>query len=419
MKNYNYILLISVVLLSACSKKVLVGTSDSNPPIAVISTLQKGLITTTTSEETTGKTVQALEETDLFFVARGKDTLGIKALAIEVVQNGNFDINGTLYPLHRIVSPNIDSVGMGRDLLFLSGILRPDTPNNEMVIRAKSEDHANNTSITPAIRIQFIKKAEGRISANRSRIDRGESVTINYESDNATKVSINNTTLNTLSGSITYTPQQTTQYILKAENNLSEDLDTITIRVNQPPSMPSISNFTAAPINITQGQSSNLSWTTQNTSNISISPIGYNSNNSSGSKTVSPSSSTTYTLTASGPGGSISSTTQVNVSPPVSSIECFTTPHYSLSFSFYGNINGVYVYNMNLSNETLYNRKSITKITNKSTAQVRLWTGGNFVIINPNQSTTAFNGLNVARGWTLESAISLFSVQIEFCYESF
>lgn len=418
MKNYHIVLLTLLGLFFSCSKKVQVSTNDSIPPEAKISTAQNGRITTVTSKETTGKTVEVLEGTDIVFIASGADSMGIKSLTVEVVQNGNFEINRQLFRTKTEVATTTDSTGMGIDRVYLSGFLRPDTPNNEMIIRAKCDDHANNSSTSPALRVQFIKEAEGRFSASRTIIDRGESTTLNYESDNATSVSINGAIQNTLNGSVTVSPTQTTSYVLKAENNLSVDKDTITIQVIQPPSMPTISSFNASPSTITQGQSSTLSWSTQNASNISISPSGHSSTQSSGSKTVSPSNTTTYTITATGPGGSITETARVRVNPPASSVVCSTTSAGIFGFSYVGrSANATHVYQMDLSALALYNNKSITKITNKSNVQVALYTGGNVVILNANRSTHVYDGLNVARAWVVETHQQIITPQIEFCYE--
>jgi hypothetical protein len=80
-------------------------------------------------------------------------------------------------------------------------------------------------------------------------------------------------------------------------------------RVISPLAVPSIS-FTATPDDIATGETSTLVWDTTNATSVTIAP-GLGSEPLSGSATVQPSVSTTYTLTATGPGGS--STSQVTV----------------------------------------------------------------------------------------------------------
>ena len=84
-----------------------------------------------------------------------------------------------------------------------------------------------------------------------------------------------------------------------------------------PPAKPSISSFGAEPRSIERGQSSTLNWATSNATDITIDQ-GVGAVQSSGSRTVSPASTTTYVLSANGPGGSDTRavTLEVTVPPP-------------------------------------------------------------------------------------------------------
>ncbi|GAC1617909.1 MAG: hypothetical protein PVS2B2_02160 [Candidatus Acidiferrum sp.] len=73
--------------------------------------------------------------------------------------------------------------------------------------------------------------------------------------------------------------------------------------------------FSAAPSSITKGESATLNWTTTDATSISISPeVGPVT--AQGSTKVTPSDSATYTITATGPGGSADATTRITVSQP-------------------------------------------------------------------------------------------------------
>jgi peptidoglycan-associated lipoprotein len=77
--------------------------------------------------------------------------------------------------------------------------------------------------------------------------------------------------------------------------------------------------LSADPASINRGESSTLSWTSTNATQLTIAP-GVGTVNAEGSTSVTPSDSTTYTITASGPGGSADATARVNVTvapPPV------------------------------------------------------------------------------------------------------
>ncbi len=80
-----------------------------------------------------------------------------------------------------------------------------------------------------------------------------------------------------------------------------------------PPPAPTAS-LSANPDSIRQGQSTTLSWQTQNATDVSIEGIGAVDPN--GSRSVQPGQSTTYRLTAKGEGGSTDATARVTVTMP-------------------------------------------------------------------------------------------------------
>jgi peptidoglycan-associated lipoprotein len=73
-----------------------------------------------------------------------------------------------------------------------------------------------------------------------------------------------------------------------------------------PPPLAPVASLTASPETIHRGQSSTLTWRTENATDVIIDQIGNVA--ARGSEIVSPTQSTTYQLTAKGPGG----TTQAN-----------------------------------------------------------------------------------------------------------
>jgi peptidoglycan-associated lipoprotein len=79
---------------------------------------------------------------------------------------------------------------------------------------------------------------------------------------------------------------------------------------------PTVSQFTAEPTSIQRGQSSTLRWEVSgDATSVSINnAIG--TVPSTGNRRVSPSESTTYTLTATGPGGNTTSSATVTVTSP-------------------------------------------------------------------------------------------------------
>jgi len=73
--------------------------------------------------------------------------------------------------------------------------------------------------------------------------------------------------------------------------------------------------LTASPETIDKGQSSTLTWQTTNATDVSI-DNGVGALQPNGSQQVSPTESTTYTLTAKGGGGTQSATARVTVNAP-------------------------------------------------------------------------------------------------------
>src|SRR5882672_415750 len=78
-------------------------------------------------------------------------------------------------------------------------------------------------------------------------------------------------------------------------------------------SRPVIASFTAEPTTIEKGQSSTLRWTINNATDMTIDQ-GLGAIQSRGQRQVFPANTTTYTLTASGPGGTDARSVTVEVS---------------------------------------------------------------------------------------------------------
>ncbi len=91
------------------------------------------------------------------------------------------------------------------------------------------------------------------------------------------------------------------------------------VPVAPPPPPPSpakpTATFSASPSDVQRGQSVQLTWSTQNATDVTIDSIGAVAPN--GSKSLTPSESTTYTLTAKGPGGTIQASARVSVAAPL------------------------------------------------------------------------------------------------------
>jgi len=150
-----------------------------------------------------------------------------------------------------------------------------------------------------------------QFTASPTSITLGASSTLTWQTSNATSVSITGGVASTaLDGSATVSPTSTTTYTLTADGYGGPKTSSVTITVAAPDDA-SIDAFTATPSTITQGASSTLAWQTSNASSVSISGVGNVSDD--GSTTVSPSDTTTYTITVLGPGGPFTQDVTVTV----------------------------------------------------------------------------------------------------------
>ncbi len=90
-----------------------------------------------------------------------------------------------------------------------------------------------------------------------------------------------------------------------------------------PPPAPTAS-LSANPASIQKGQSTTLTWQTQNATDVSIEGLG--TVEPSGSRQATPADSTTYRLTAKGPGGTQDATARVTViAPPPPPVQATAT----------------------------------------------------------------------------------------------
>src|ERR1700693_3965783 len=82
-----------------------------------------------------------------------------------------------------------------------------------------------------------------------------------------------------------------------------------------PAPAPDITEFSAEPSSIERGQSSTLKWSVSNANQITI-DNGVGTVQATGTKSVFPNDTTTYRLTATGPGGTLNKTATVSVTAP-------------------------------------------------------------------------------------------------------
>jgi len=162
-------------------------------------------------------------------------------------------------------------------------------------------------SLTPPPDVNF--------SVYPSAIKLGDSCELSWNVANAETVSIE-PGIGTVevSGSLAVSPSETTTYILQAEGKGGTATSGVTVTVYQPPTV----TLHADPETVPYGETTTLSWSSTHASQVvidqNIGEVG-----TEGSLEVKPDHTTTYTITASGPGGSTQAqvvvTVKANVEP--------------------------------------------------------------------------------------------------------
>lgn len=164
--------------------------------------------------------------------------------------------------------------------------------------------------------------ASAEFTASRTTIATGEPVTLTWATISAPQVSIDQGIgSQSRAGSVTVTPATTTTYALTASGPVGTVTKQLTVTVVPPPT----ATFSATPTTISEGEAAILGWTTTNATNISI-DSGIGAVPTSGTRSVSPAATTTYTLTASGIGGSTMKQVTVTVTPPKPQISFAAAP---------------------------------------------------------------------------------------------
>jgi len=219
------------------------------------------------------------------------------------IREGFARLNGKWIPLQSFLSGNTTvfekSVNL-RSCNYLFVLLRGDRG-------ASISLELRKRSLTPPPEVNF--------SVYPSAIKLGDSCELSWNVANAETVEIE-PDIGTVeaSGSLAVSPNETTTYIIKAEGKGGTATSGLTVTVYQPPTV----TLHADPETVTYGETTMLSWSSTHASQVVIDQnIGEVS--TEGSLEIKPDRTTTYTISATGPGGSkqaqIVVTVKVNVEP--------------------------------------------------------------------------------------------------------
>jgi hypothetical protein len=156
----------------------------------------------------------------------------------------------------------------------------------------------------------------------------GDHSTLTWGVTGATSLSIDHGVGTVTGTSVDVSPTATTTYTLTATNGAGDVTATATVTVNAQPTAPSITSFSAAPVAISQGSATTLSWVVSGATSLSIDQgVGTVTGTS---KSVSPMADVVYTLSATNAVGTTTATVSVTVT---GAFGCFTgtpTTHLQL-----------------------------------------------------------------------------------------
>ena len=186
-----------------------------------------------------------------------------------------------------------------------------------------TRDGAANTDTATVTAIDPSAEPTATLTATPEKIVRGEPALLSWTSANVDSVFLDNGIGKAPpTGSLVVRPVETTAYAATASNESGTASASVSITVVDPPPEVSLS---AEPSEIEEGQSATLFWTSEYAVTLTIEP-GIGTVDPTGSATVSPIQTTTYTITATGSGGDASSQTTVAVRPPKPTISFSAAP---------------------------------------------------------------------------------------------
>jgi hypothetical protein len=233
----------------------------------------------------------------------GPDQIGVTAGLIRLDGSNSYDPNG-----ERLTYQWIQEAG---PQVSLSGAANATTTftsaaGQVYVFRLTVR---NESGLQASARVRVTTRTEDRVQilffiANPTVVRQGATSELSWKVLNADEVTLETVGTVGAEGRAQVIVNQNTTYRLTAKNRTSEETSSVTVTVERPETRV-VSCF-ATPTNVTLGESSTISYLTENATSVTIAP-GVGSVQPSGTVTVTPTSTTTYSVLAAGVGGQVAS----------------------------------------------------------------------------------------------------------------
>jgi len=240
----------------------------------------------------------------------GPDLIGVAAGEIRLDGSGSFDPDGDpiTFQWTQVAGPAVTLSGANSAVATFRA--EPGQVYGFRLVVTDSHGAKGIDQVTVSTkeipRVQIL-----RFAATPPQINRGQTSTLNWQVANADEVVIEGIgRVNAQTGTVQVSPAETTVYRLVARNAVSEATATVAVVVQTP--TPSFIRCGATPATITEGETATLVWETQNAERVTLSGVGPVP--LSGTYLVSPTTTTTYTLTATNVNGSLSCPVTIQVS---------------------------------------------------------------------------------------------------------
>jgi hypothetical protein len=126
------------------------------------------------------------------------------------------------------------------------------------------------------------------------------------------------------SGLVTISPRQTTTYTITGTKDGTTITDSVTVTIIDASVLPTV-DISATPETIVRGESASLSWSSTNVSSVTL-DNGIGQASMTGSLSVFPIETTTYTVTARNSGGTATAGVTISVADPLPTVELTVEP---------------------------------------------------------------------------------------------